>query len=139
MEYIQSMIAALNNGNGKYKFELKLNDAGIVTLEPTDINIGIPTTILSFYGHVHSLKIFSPRSFEIFSMSEITWRGPFVSFSKINSNSIGFDCRKINSAGEWDIVNLDTKFVITKTLASYLTNKMWAWINRGRLVWCQEY
>ena len=57
----------------------------------------------------------------------------FLKFSIINNNEIiCFDTLEINSAGEWDILNYNNKFVITKTIPSFLTNKIWAWIDRDK-------
>ena len=47
---------------------------------------------------------------------------------------IAMDLRDINEAGERNIVNYQTNFVITKTMASFLNNKIWAWLDRGRKI-----
>jgi hypothetical protein len=49
------------------------------------------------------------------------------------------DLRDINEAGERNIVNYQTNFVITKTMASFLNNKIWAWLDRGRKIWQKEF
>ena len=59
-----------------------------------------------------------------------------------NNNKIIFntlvDLSKKNEADEWDIINLNNHFVITKTIGSFFTNKVWAWIDRGHTIWKEE-
>jgi hypothetical protein len=60
-------------------------------------------------------------------------------FSRVNGiEIICFDTNNINSANEWDIVNYSNNYLITKTIESYLTNKIWAFVDREREFWKQE-
>jgi len=64
----------------------------------------------------------------------------FLFFSKINNTEIiCFDTIKVNSANEWDIINYSNGYLMTKTISSFLSNKVWAWIERGRKIWEQEF
>ena len=63
----------------------------------------------------------------------------FLQLARIGSVNIAFDRNRINEAGEWDIINLDNSFVITKTLSSFLNNKIWAWLERSREIWKDEF
>ena len=65
--------------------------------------------------------------------------GRFLQLARIGSIIISFDRNKINEAEEWDIINLDNSFVITKTLSSFLNNKIWAWLERSREIWKDEF
>lgn len=63
----------------------------------------------------------------------------YLKFVQIGEDiNIGFDLTQYNEAREWNIINIDSGFVITKTLSSFLTNKVWAWIDRGREIWKEE-
>lgn len=63
----------------------------------------------------------------------------FLMFSKINDiELICFDTKNINTANEWNIVNYTNNFLITKTIESYITNKIWAYIDRDREIWKDE-
>lgn len=73
----------------------------------------------------------------IFDIHNIDSR--FLQLARIGSVKISFDRNKINEAGEWDIINLDSSFVITKTLSSFLNNKVWAWLERSREIWKDEF
>ena len=63
----------------------------------------------------------------------------FLQVAIIHDIIIAIDLRDINEAGERNIVNYQTNFVITKTMASFLNNKIWAWLDRGRKIWQKEF
>ena len=62
---------------------------------------------------------------------------PFATFD--HRRRTAFDPSSIRVADQWDIVNPDTGFRVTHTFASFITNKVWAWIDRNRPVWLDEF
>ena len=62
----------------------------------------------------------------------------YLQFAQIDDVIIAVDLRKTNEANEWDIINYDTKYVITKTFESFFANKVWAWLDRKRTIWKEE-
>ena len=62
----------------------------------------------------------------------------YLILASIKNNIIAIDLSKKNEADEWDIINLNNHFVITKTIGSFFTNKVWAWIDRGHTIWKEE-
>ena len=62
----------------------------------------------------------------------------YLQFAQIDDVIIAVDLRKTNGANEWDIINYETKYVITKTFESFFANKVWAWIDRKRTFWKEE-
>lgn len=62
----------------------------------------------------------------------------YLVFASINNNIIAVNLSEKNEADEWDIITLNSHFVITKTIGSFFTNKVWAWIDRGRTIWQEE-
>lgn len=62
----------------------------------------------------------------------------YLQFAQINDVIIAADLRKINEANEWDIINYNTGFVITKTFESFFANKVWAWLDGKRTIWKEE-
>lgn len=59
----------------------------------------------------------------------------YLQFAKIDDVIIAVDIRKTNEANEWDIINYETKYVITRTFESFFSNKVWAWLDRKRTIW----
>ena len=62
----------------------------------------------------------------------------YLVFAFINNNIIAVNLSEKNEADEWDIITLNSHFVITKTIGSFFANKVWAWIDRGRTIWQEE-
>lgn len=101
----------------------------------------LPESMKLFYSKVESVSVYEPESFEIYPMSDIyNCDERYVVFSKINnSHHIALDLYGYNKiSGEFDIVSLENKFIITKTFSSLITNKVWAWIDRKRIIWEEE-
>ena len=67
------------------------------------------------------------------SMSECNY---FI-FAHINNIKIALDLNNKNDAGEWNIVNLYTKYIVTKTMVSIFGYKIWEWLDRGKDI-CNE-
>lgn len=104
-------------------------------------DFNIPQNIVKFLLSYNGLVIHEPRLLKILHFDEIRIiEGDFLFFALINeTEKICFDISGINSADEFNIISYENKFVITKTLSSFLTNKIWAWIDRGRTIWKEEF
>ena len=102
--------------------------------------INLPKAVKDMFLGFNGLVISEPRHFELLKQSEvIVLNERYLHFAIMNrTERICFDMREVNSAGEWDIINYKDGFVITKTIASYLSNKIWAWIDRQRAIWKEE-
>lgn len=72
----------------------------------------------------------------IFKLALLDYK--YLQFAQIDDIIIAVDLRKTNEANEWDIINYDTKYVITKTFESFFANKVWAWLDRKRTIWKEE-
>jgi len=106
-----------------------------------DVNI-LPQSVRLFYSYVHYINIYAPKHFELLSLQQmycIDHR--YIVFSKMDKiNLIAFDIGNYNRIDdEFDIVSVHDKYIITKTFSSFITNKVWAWVNRGRVIWKQEF
>jgi hypothetical protein len=100
----------------------------------------MPNVILEFLTKLNGVTINEPRSFKILELDEIkVIENRYLLFAIMhNKEKICFDTNNLNSANEWDIISYENKFLITKTISSYLTNKVWAWIDRERIIWEEE-
>lgn len=95
----------------------------------------LPSQVDFYIKNIIPITILSKnKTIELLGVNDIELlENRFLKFSVINNNEIiCFDTLEINSAGEWDILNYNNKFVITKTIPSFLTNKIWAWIDRDK-------
>lgn len=137
LPYIESFIKAIEKRN-TLVCEIIFNEKN--DLNFNDHTLDIPESITNFYLTINFIKVRSPRYFEVLPLQELKIiNQKYLLFSYIDeTNKIGFDISYKNPASEWDIVSIENDFVITKTLASYITNKSLAWIDRGRKIWKEE-
>lgn len=138
MEYIDSfrkrILGNLSSNSGYFLLE---NTSEQIHM---NLNIFLPKSIEEYYKKIKSVSIEGPRQFEMFPLEHIYFVDEkHLAFSKIGNNLICFNTSELNTADEWDIICKYNDYLITKTLASYLTNKVWAWIDRGREIWKDEF
>jgi hypothetical protein len=77
---------------------------------------------------------------EVFSIDDLVARNDLIEFAVFDrEHHIAFNTLRVNDANEWDIVNAKTGFRLTHTLGSFMANKTWAWIDRQRPVWLDEF
>ena len=97
----------------------------------------LPDHVINFYKSCNGLSVNS--KLEIYDIGKLKKSGHIIEFANFNEkHRVGFDISYINDAGQWSIVNVESKYLITLTMASFLTNKIWAWLLRGREIWAEE-
>ncbi len=109
-------------------------------IRETEAKLGInfPIEIIHFYETLNGLSVASPK-FELLPVEELQQKNELIIFGHFNGCiPVGFESSSTNSAGQWNIVNSTNGYVITLTISSFLTNKIWAWLLRGREVWEKE-
>jgi hypothetical protein len=95
----------------------------------------LPEPVARFYRRCDGLVIAHP-AFELLPLHEL-WRfGPLLHFARFDRvEPIAFDTSSLNEAAQWNIVHAPSGHLVTMTLASFLTNKLFAWVRRDRRVW----
>lgn len=62
-----------------------------------------------------------------------------VLFAAIDeTHRLCFESAQSNVAGQWTITNQETGYVVTLTMPSFWSNKVFAWLDRRRTIWEQE-
>lgn len=111
-------------------------------IENIQIKIGkqIPNKIKEFYKSINGFKTRNP-DFEMFPMEKwINTDSELIHFSKFdNDNKVYFDTKEINQADSWSILNPQNNYVLTLTMSSFWSNKVWHWIENRREIWNDEY
>lgn len=92
--------------------------------------------IRRFYSFCNGFVTHDPH-FEVHGLDELEFIKPhLIHFCTVDHcHYLCFDTWALNKAGQWFVVNSETGFRVTYTMASIWTNKVWAWIDRGRTVW----
>jgi len=55
-----------------------------------------------------------------------------------DQHDLCFDVSHVNAADQWDIVSGETRYRVTLTMASFWSNKLWAWLDKGRPIWMES-
>lgn len=137
--YIESFINAIKNRVNKEEIICNLTFSNLNSIFVD--GYFMPKSISAFYEVIHFIEITFPRKIIIMSpQNMILFDERYLCFSIINeTEKICFDISRLNNENEWDIINFNNNFLITTSFKSYITNKLWAWIDRQRHIWKEEF
>jgi hypothetical protein len=97
-----------------------------------------PKQVVDFYGAYNGLSVEKPQ-IEILPIERVEYLNGnptyLLHFASVDHvHKVCFDTSHINEAGQWDIVTT-SGYRITFTMASFWSNKLWAWIDKQRAIW----
>jgi len=89
-----------------------------------------------FYLFCDGFEICVPH-FQVNSISRLSYvRASLIHLATVDhEHRLAFDTSALNEAGQWSVVNVDTGFRVTYTMASIWSNKVWVWVDWGRRIW----
>ena len=126
----------LKKQDAKYLINAGVSE-GEIEKSQTLLGETFPEQVADFYRSCNGLNV--TEKLEIYKLEDLQKDGALIEFAIFdNKHSIAFDISSLNIAGQWDIVNSKNHFIITHTMASFITNKIWAWLHRERKVWDEE-
>jgi hypothetical protein len=84
------------------------------------------------------LRVDDPQ-LEILSIERLNFASPGrLHFATLeDSRRLFFDVSHLNVAEQWNIVT-EKAYRVTYTMASFWTNKIWAWVEKKRAIWEDE-
>jgi hypothetical protein len=99
------------------------------------LRIKFPEQAACFWRTFDGLEVDVPP-FKILSLSQMRREGDLVVFCVCDRLvRIAFDLSSLNEAGQWSILNGETGYRITLTMASFWSTHMWTWIVKHRPIW----
>jgi hypothetical protein len=103
------------------------------------LGVSFPAQVKSFYQHHNGLRVDEPQ-IEILPIECLDFAFPNrLHFATLDSNHhLYFDVSKINDADQWDIVTANG-VLVTVTMASFWSNRMWEWIDKRRPIWEEQW
>jgi hypothetical protein len=103
------------------------------------LHVAIPEQIKLFFSTFNGLGVTSPP-FEIYPIERwVIKRVNKVEFAQVDGrHALFFDTAMLNQAGQWNIVS-NTGYVVTHTMASFWSNKLWAWVRDRREIWKDDF
>jgi len=99
------------------------------------LRVSFPIQVKCFYKQYNGFRVDNPP-LEVLPIDELTRESDTrVRFATLdNCRSLFFDVAGLNEAGQWDVI-AENGFRITLTMASFWSNKIWAWIDKRRTIW----
>lgn len=99
------------------------------------LDLRFPEQVKLFYCNFNGLQVSDP-TLDVLSLARLSLRAPkrlhFAVFD--GEGNVYFDISNENAAGQWNIVSEDG-YVITFSMASFWSNKIWRWIEYRKPVW----
>lgn len=123
-------------------FNYWLNEgASILEIEDLKEKVGqnIPVSIQTFWTSFNGLETLNP-SLKILKLSELHLSNGLIHFATFNQQTkVFFDTKELNTAGEWSIVNPTSEYLLTLSMSSFWSNKIWHWLTFQTEIWNDKY
>ena len=126
-----------NNSELKYTIG---DSVSITTIENIEqkLKVIFPKQVKVFYSNYNGLLTKNP-SLELYKIEELELIEKLIIFGKFNNiYEVAFDTNTLNSANQWNIINVKNKYCITLTMASFWSNKIPVWLKSKREIWDAE-
>lgn len=99
----------------------------------------LPDQVSLFYQVMNGFEVPEPP-IRILALENLERLGGAIRFSVIDRvHSLAFDVSELNAAGQWTVRNEADGYAVTRTFASFWSNKIWAWIDKRRPIWRREF
>lgn len=109
-------------------------------ISEAEMSLGhLPEQVRLFYSHFNGCTVDAPAlRIEPIENLRKDEEGK-IPFCRLGQDIVlSFEANKINKAGQWTIQNHDTSYVVTLTMASFWSNKIFGWLDRERRIWEPE-
>lgn len=106
-------------------------------IEDTERRLGVifPDQVRLLFETCDGIEVTQP-AFKLYPLAELQRDGTLLEFCLCDRvHRLAFETREINAAGQWSIVNVDTGYRVTFTIASFWSIRMWSWIEKRRPIW----
>ena len=99
------------------------------------LGVSIPWQVKLFYSSYNGLRVEDPQ-LEILPAGRLERADPVrLHFATLDGGRrLYFDASHVNEAGQWDVVAEDG-YRVTLTMASFWSNRIWAWVEKRRPIW----
>ena len=103
------------------------------------LHLAFPAQVRRFYQHYNGLRVEDPP-LEVLPIEQFAFAATQrLHFATVNHiHQLCFDTSRLNEARQWDILAYPSELQVTLTMASFWSNKLWAWIDKGRPIWQPE-
>jgi hypothetical protein len=128
----------LQNANGlRLSVNPGLGESDLCDVE-SRLDVVLPAQVRYFYRACDGLDCADP-ALSVFRARDLRRDGSLIPMARFDGQAVvGFRADRLNEAGQWSIVAVDTGFVVTRTMASFWSNKVLAWLQCRTRIWTQS-
>jgi len=102
------------------------------------LKVSFPEKVKQFYFTFNGLSVNSPE-LHVLPLNKLVANSGIVTFAIFKgTHKLGFEITELNHCDQWNIVNVDTNFLVTHSMSSFWANKIWAWLRSQRTIWQEE-
>lgn len=103
------------------------------------LGIEFPGPVSWFYRAQNGFVVTDP-GIEVLSLSELAFdQGRDLPFARLDGRHwLVWRTEGLNTAGQWDIAEKVSGYLVTRTMPSFWSNKVFAWIDQRRRIWTPE-
>jgi len=108
----------------------------IVAIE-RQLGVSFPNPIKDFYAECNGIEFKEPP-LRVLPLSDLRFDSPgqFLTFCIVGKEErIAFDTSNINAADQWSIYGMTENYLVTCTMASFWSSKIWGWLEHARPIW----
>ncbi len=121
-----------------YSLGKSLNQNDITAVQ-NNLCIQLPEKTKDFIYQTNGLLTSNPN-FELIELDAWKIDDGLIHFATFdNSIKVYFDTRKLNQANEWSIINKDNDYILTYSIASFYSNKIWHWLKHRHKIWVDNW
>ena len=134
--HIQDSLVEIKRALGDFIFELRnkkgINEYQVSQTKRSSINCNNALSLLLFqYIDGYHIKKDDREIYFKLALHD----GSYLQIAQIGKEIIAVDLQQINELNEWNIINYNTKYVITQTFDDFFSNKVWDWIDKKKTIW----
>lgn len=138
LSQIERRLESLSEENG-FSFSLG-RGASEIQIHDTELRLTIrlPEQVKLFYSHYNGLRVSNPK-LNVLALERLSFHSiNRLHFAVLDDrHNVYFDVSGTNAANQWNISSEDG-YLITLTMASFWSNKIWAWIKHRKAIWKDE-
>lgn len=137
--HIEHVAVHLQRRSVEHGWQYSLGEpASESALLETEARLGVrfPEQVKVFYRSYDGLSVETPAII-VHRLEKLRFASSnLLVFATLHDqHDLCFDVSHLNDADQWDIVSGETRYRVTLTMASFWSNKLWAWLDKGRPIW----
>jgi len=108
---------------------------GIIAEAEVRLEVAFPEPVRRFYEACNGIQVDEP-ALKVLPVTDLHRNGSLIVFCICNhAHRIAFRLDELNPSGQWSIVDAETDYEITLSMASFWSIHLWHWLIDRRMIW----